>query len=128
MAILVIDPQGEFAKDMRGQRSGEFALPLDDILKNLGKQTVVFSVNKLVLDTWELFKEILYESPFFERLSIPKGDNRAIACDILAEKLQKKKIKLKQLYTKDSFFKAWEILSDDKVQNVIYKSSDARNR
>lgn len=33
MAILVIDPQGEFAKDIRGQSTGEFQLPLGDILE-----------------------------------------------------------------------------------------------
>ena len=89
MALLLIDPQGEFAKDVRGQSTGEFRLPLGKILEKQGKQTIVLTVRNLVLDTWELFEQILFESPFFERLSIPKGENREIACNILAEKLER---------------------------------------
>src|SRR5437588_8404961 len=40
MALLVVDPQGEFAKDMRGRSSGEFKLPLGAIIKAFGKRTV----------------------------------------------------------------------------------------
>lgn len=128
MALLVIDPQGEFAKDIQGRPMGEFPLPLGDILKNQKKKPAVLTVKRLVLDTWELFEQILFESPFFERLSIPKGENREIACNILAEKLKKAKVKLADLYDQKSFEKAWSVLSDDKVQKVIYKSSGARER
>lgn len=128
MALLIIDPQGEFAKDMRGKATGEFTLPLGDLLRRKGKKVVVLPVNKLVLDTWELFEQILFESPFFERLSIPKGDNREIACNLLAERLQKAKIKLTDLGSRDSFNRAWEILQDEKVQKVIYKSDAPRAR
>jgi hypothetical protein len=76
MALLVIDPQGEFAKEMRGQPTGEFQLPMRDALRRLGKETRVYSVRDLVLDRWALFAQILYESPFFEQLSVPKGENR----------------------------------------------------
>src|SRR6266446_8919557 len=38
MALLVIDPQGEFAKDMKiGGATGEFALPLGSVIDGLGK-------------------------------------------------------------------------------------------
>lgn len=128
MALLLIDPQGEFAKDVRGQSTGEFRLPLGKILEKQGKQTIVLTVRNLVLDTWELFEQILFESPFFERLSISKGENREIACNILAEKLEKAKVNLGELYERKSFEKAWSLLSDDKVQKVIYKSASARDR
>jgi hypothetical protein len=80
MALLVIDPQGEFAKDVRGKPSGDFALPLGGILRSLQKKPIVLSVRNLVLDTWALFEQTLFESPFFERLSIPRGENRQLAC------------------------------------------------
>src|SRR5213079_2360139 len=51
MALLVIDPQGEFAKDVTGQTSGDFQLPLGDILTSQKKKPVVLSVQNLVLDT-----------------------------------------------------------------------------
>ena len=135
MAIFVIDPQGEFSKDVRGELRPEgFPLNLSDVLSHLNKDVVIKSVRELVLDRWDLFNEILYESSFFERLSIPKGENRRIACDILAGtsnnpgRLQKARVTLKNLYQRESFNKAWEILGDAKVQKQFYRSDQSRTR
>lgn len=129
MALLVIDPQGEFARDMqKGVTSGEFPLPVGDIARKLGKQPVVLTVRNLVLDRWELFEQILYESPFFERLTVPKGENRELACGVLADKLQKAKVKLIDLHLRKSFGAAWQILQDDRVQKVFYRTDASRAR
>jgi hypothetical protein len=129
MAILVIDPQGEFAKDVgKGQPSGEFALPLGDVCKQKKKSPWVMTVRDLVLDRWELFEQILEESLFFARLTIPRGENRHAACGILSEKLQKAGIQLKDLFQRTSFEKAWELLSDEKVQKNFYRSEVPRAR
>lgn len=129
MALLVIDPQGEFAKDLRGgAASGEFALPLREVLKRLGKQHFALTVRNLVLDRWELFEQILYESPFFERLTIPKTENRELACEILSDKLQKAGVKLENLSRRESFDKAWKLLGDEKVQRQFYRSDAPRLR
>lgn len=128
MAIVVIDPQGEFSKDFNGGGSGEFKIPLAEISKETKRPTAVISVKNLVLDRWELFKEILYESLFFERLSIPRGENREIACDILQERLRKAKITLSSLHEEVSFKEAWKILLDTTVQTVIYRSQGSRDR
>jgi hypothetical protein len=127
MALLVIDPQGEFAKDIRGGRSGEFALPIKSLLEKLGKRPVILEVKNLVLDRWDLFEQILFESPFFERLTIPKGENRQIAANVLVEKLQGK-VKLADLHSRDSFEQAWKLLADDKVQRIFYRTDLSRNR
>ena len=128
MALLVIDPQGEFASDFRGDTTGEFALPLRQITKTLGKKCAIITVRNLVLDRWELFQQILYESSFFERLTIPKGENREIACDILADKLQRAGVKLADLHLRGSFDKAWRLLGDEKIQKVFYRSDASRAR
>lgn len=129
MALLVIDPQGEFSKDMqKGGKSGEFALPVGDIARELGKHSVVLTVRNLILDTWELFEQILYESLFFERLTVTKGENRQIACQLLAEKLQKGNIKLRDLNQRNTFDKAWDILAEDKNQRIFYRSEASRDR
>jgi hypothetical protein len=128
MALLVIDPQGEFAKDMRGRGTGEFPLPLDSLLKKMGKQAVVLTVRNLVLDRWELFEQILFESAFFERLTVPKGENREIACSVLADRLRKAGVKLVDLHGRSSFDRAWAILADEKVQKVFYRSEAPRAR
>lgn len=42
MALLVIDPQGEFARDMRsGGPTGEFPLPVESLLKSQSKEAFV---------------------------------------------------------------------------------------
>lgn len=129
MALLVIDPQGEFARDIRkGGGPGEFALPVGDIAKDMSKQSVAMTVRNLVLDRWELFEQILYESKFFERLTVPEGENRQLACDILSDKLQKGGVKLKDLCTREAFDKAWGLLRDDKVQKVFYRTEGSRAR
>ena len=128
MALLVIDPQGEFSKDSRGKPSGEFQLPLGGIFKALGKQVALLSVRNLVLDTWALFEQILYESAFFDRLSVTRGENRELACGILAEKLQKAGVKLRDLQKRESFDKAWELLGNETVQKQFYRSETSRTR
>lgn len=129
MALLVIDPQGEFSRDIRrGTSSEEFALPLGIIARKLGKQPVMLTVRNLVLDRWELFEQILFESQFFERLTIPRGENRELACGILADRLRKAKVKLKSLHDHRSFDKAWNLLQDEKVQRIFYRTEASRAR
>ena len=129
MALLVIDPQGEFSRDMReGKSDADFALPVGDIARDLGKQTVVLTVRNLVLDRWELFEQILFESLFFERLTVPRGENRELACGVLSDKLRKNSIKLKDLHSLDSFERAWAFLEDERVQTVFYRTPASRAR
>lgn len=129
MAILVIDPQGEFAKEAKGESVlGQFTLPTKQILQKFNKPTEVYSLRNLVLDRWELFAQILYESPFFEQLSIPKGENRQLAADTIADRLKKTKVKLEDLYTRQSFDQAWRLLGEEKVQMVFYRTEGSRAR
>lgn len=128
MAILVIDPQGEFAKEVRGEAVlGGFHLPMKSVLRRLGKFAHVYRVQDLVLDRWELFAQILYESPFFERLSIPKSDNRQLAAEVLSDRLRRE-VDLKDLHTRESFERAWSILGDESVQKIFYRTEGSRAR
>ena len=129
MGILVIDPQGEFSQDALGSGVlGSFQLPIKKILGELNKPTKVIGVSDLVLDRWELFSQILCESPFFEKLSIPTGENREIAAATLSDNLRKKKVRLRDLHNRKSFDEAWAILGDQRVQNIFYRSSGPRER
>jgi len=128
MALLVIDPQGEFAKDVRGQYSGEFRLPVRETLQRLDKPVQVYSVRDLILDRWDLFAHILYESPFFEQLSVPKGENRQLATETLADRLCRRRVTLKRLHERSSFDTAWTLLGDENVQKVFYRSEGSRAR
>ncbi len=128
MALLALDPQGEFAKDLRGEPTGAFRLPMKGVLERLRKPFQVVGVRDLVLDRWELFAQILYESPFFEQLSVPKGENRELACRALADRLQRQGVSLSNLHTLSAFNIAWSLLGNEQVQMVFYRSEASRER
>lgn len=128
MGLLILDPQGEFAKDFRGGGTGEMRIPLAKVAKQYDKDVVTLSVRNLVLDRWELFQEILFESEFFQQLTMPKADNRRDACAKLADELRKKKVKLEDLNGRAAFDTAWSILADPKVQRVFYRTAASRDR
>jgi hypothetical protein len=129
MGILVIDPQGEFSQDVSGTGAlGSFKLPVKDILATLDKPVKTLGVQDLILDRWDLFSQILYESSFFEQLSIPKGENRELAANKLVDELKKKKVTLDSLHTEQSFNVAWGLLGQETVQKIFYRSQSSRER
>lgn len=127
MALLVIDPQGEFAKDIRSDSSeSEFQLPIRKVLESQDKETFVLTVQKLVLDRWELFGQILGESRFFRELQIMTQDKIDTACDQFVETLRKTSdITLATLHERAVFDKAWWILLQDRFRNKIYAREGA---
>lgn len=128
MAIFVIDPQGEFSKDVRGEMRAEgFPLNLASVLLQLNKEVVIKSVRELVLDRWDLFIEILCQSKFFELISIAHPNNRRMAAEEIERGL-KGKVKLADLYKQESFKEAWKILGNDRTQKIFYPSDAPRRR
>ena len=129
MGILVIDPQGEFAKEVRGETvPGVFRLPIKRVLDSLRKPTKVYGVRTLVLDRWDLFEHILSESGFFQRLGVKAGENQRQAAEAISEQLQKDGIKLADLHHRDSFDKTWNHLKEERILVRIYGSKEARER
>lgn len=129
MGILVIDPQGEFAKEVRGETvPGVFRLPIKRVLDSLRKPTKVYGVRDLVLDRWDLFEHILSESGFFQRLGVKAGENQRQAAEAISEQLQKDGIKLADLHHRDSFDKTWNHLKEERILVRIYGSKEARER
>jgi hypothetical protein len=126
MALLVIDPQGEFAKEARGDTvPGEFRLPMKDILGRLNKPVQVHGVRDLVLDRWDLFKQILAESRFFRELQVMTQDKIMTACDQFVEAIKKANITLASLHERTTFDLAWNVLRQEKLQNKIYAREGA---
>ena len=127
MALLVIDPQGEFSKDLReGAPSGEFQLPVKGILESQRKEVFVLTVRKLVLDRWDLFRQILAESRFFRELQVMTQDKIDLACEQFTEEIRKASdITLATLHDRQVFDKTWKLLSQDKLRNKIYAREGA---
>lgn len=127
MALLVIDPQGEFSRDMRSAgTTGEFALPVRNLLKAREKEAFVLSVRNLVLDRWDLLRQILGESRFFRELQVMTQDKVDTACDQFTEAMRKTQgITLAELHKREVFDKAWTLLKQDKLRNKIYAREGA---
>src|SRR5579884_126550 len=126
MAIVVIDPQGEFAADFR---RGETAtgLPIGRLMQTEDKQVTVLSVRDLVLDRWELFQELLFEGQFLRRLTINASPNRETAASIVREHLQGT-FNLNQLHERTTFNDVWTQLQDQNFQRQIFVSPGPQAR
>ena len=129
MGLLVIDPQGEFAKDVSEENgTGEFKLPMKKVLQKLKRPVEVYSVRNLLLEDWQMFKQILAESSFFRELLVMTKEKINIACNELVEEIREKtRVKTEDLHK--SFGKVWELLEDDSLQKKIYAGGgDAQRR
>lgn len=127
MALLVIDPQGEFSRDLKeGGASGEFALPVGDVLRKQGKPCYVRTVRQLVLDRWDLFRQILAESRFFRELQVMTRDKVDLACEQLTEEMRRHSgVTLASLHERAVFDRVWNLLKQDKLRNKIYAREGA---
>lgn len=123
MGLLVIDPQGEFTRSLAGDSDDGFDLRMDSVCDRLNKEVVSVNVNQLVLDRWDLFKELLLASSLFrQRLPIGTSDVRERATDEVIAQLRRARVKLAELADEKSFQRAWAALSDPEIQKRIYLS------
>ena len=154
MAICVLDPQGEFAKDLSSNSE------IKKLCNNLGKDAKVFHAKNLVLDDWGIFIRILARSKFWEGL-VRSPEYRINAGNTLKEFIEKKikgttkkkssekgyfaqsssadrpeekhlKFKsiydiLYRLYEKEVFENIiWDVLKDPSFQNRVYSKQFAQ--
>lgn len=126
MSAVVIDPQGEFAKDFRGDGApGAFQLPMRRALRKLQKPVEVLSVRDLVLDTWDLFEQILFESGFAERLAVKHPNNQRQAAEVIRGMLDST-VKLADLHERETMDLVLQQLPDGKYLNRIYSDKQKR--
>ncbi len=128
MSIFVLDPQGEFSKDLRTQT------PIKDILENrLSRKTQVYDLHNLVLTGFDLFKRILVNSGFFESLGIYYETNRQQAADQIESILRARgtldqEIAPFNAHTREAFNRVWSALQTEQVLRRIYSSRDYQER
>jgi len=133
MSIFVLDPQGEFSKDMKNETIIKKILQ-----EKLSRNVEVFDLHRLVLTGWELLKKVLINSGFFERLGIYHETNRMQAADqievILSSRMRRGETSPVQpippynAYTREAFDRVWNALQTDEVLERIYTSRDLQAR
>jgi len=129
MSIFVLDPQGEFSKDLTTQT------PIKSILQNkLQRNIEVHDLHNLVLTGYDLFKKILINSGFFESLGIYHETNRHQAADQIESILKGSRGTLDQnippynAHERYAFNRVWTALQTDDVLRRIYSGRDYRER
>jgi ABC-type oligopeptide transport system ATPase subunit len=131
MAIFALDPQGEFAKDLRENSA------LKTILQDqLSRSVEIYDLHNLVLTGDTLFKRILVTSGFLSSLGIYLETNKMQAANEIEAILKAKgahsrlgpEIPPFRAYTREAFNRVWNALQTDHVLSMIYTSTDLQQR
>ena len=129
MGLLVIDPQGEFARDFgSGVATGSYKLDYRNICQKMGRKVVVRRVPDIRLDRWNLFADLISRTQLFPRLTIRTQDWVRNAADVLSERLKEEKVKLTDLHKKESYETGLKLLKDDRSLKQIYSGKEGRER
>jgi len=131
MAIFALDPQGEFAKDLRENSALKMALK-----DRLSRSVEIYDLHNLVLTGDSLFKRILVTSGFLNSLGIYLETNKMQAANEIEAILKAKgmhsglgpEIPPYKAYTREAFDRVWDALQTDEVLRMIYTSLDLRQR
>ncbi|HET9055481.1 MAG TPA: DUF87 domain-containing protein [Chitinophagaceae bacterium] len=100
MGIFILDPQGEFSKDLRKK---DVKTEIGNILNRhtltkSDRNPIVFDLTNILLDSWDLFFQLLIEFKFFFDLGIKNINYQDSASDYLIDFCQdSKKIKLEAI-------------------------------
>ena len=135
MGLFVLDPQGEFAKGMQplqmSLRSGGGIPPIGIILnpavlQAIGRPYRVFDVTNLVLDRWDIFKEVLIQLGFFEDLGIKWSDYQSSAADYVEDYLRNEGITLGDLCKEETLMKVLDFVAQ--VAPRLYAGKAGQDR
>ncbi|MBE3576903.1 MAG: ATP-binding protein [Limnochordales bacterium] len=127
MGLFVLDPMGEFGKDAR---SAESPSSMDQIFSRrvfgaLGRPVEVFDIDNLVLDRWELWREILVQLGFFSDLGIKWGEYQGNAAEYLQDFFENQNILLKNVQGEEVLEKALVFLRDQGAERLYAQRSGA---
>ena len=125
LGILIIDPQGEFSRELNGESVGQQKLPVRDALDSIPRNVEVYSIKDIQLRKWDLFEELLVALRFTEYLSIPTKDNSRRAAEVIRNSLEDK-YTLDALASDDVLMFVLESVTQN--SSFIYPSSAANKR
>ncbi len=130
MGILIIDPQGEFAKSFRGDPEG-FAIDMPSRLQEINRGVTSVDVSNIVLNSWDLAEEMLAESGFMAAIGVttpsptnPKGS----AASSIVDALRNNGTRLTDLHLQQSFDTAIQAVEQAANNRQIYSTPGPSNR
>lgn len=130
MGILIIDPQGEFAKSINGEPEN-FAIAMQTRLRELNRSVVSIDVGNIVLNRWDLVKEMLEESSFITEIGItasgPLNPKESAAIRIV-EALRNNSMRLSALHEQQAFDFAIQAIQTAVQEQRLYTTSGPNDR
>lgn len=116
ISLFIMDPQGEFSKEFRGESDFKKALT-----EKLSRTVEVCDLHDLILTGDSLFKKVLLMSGFFDELRIFRSENKIRAADVVLKILKGHDIKPWKFYEREVFDIVWTEIILDKNLSSIYK-------
>lgn len=127
-SLFVLDPQGEFSRDVMGVAGSHegFRLAWGDVLETrCGKSVRVVPLRNLVLDTWDLFLDVVGKGLLFQWLGYPRGEKRDLAAEQLTRELRKRKVSLGGLSSRKVFETVGTIVGEETFIRRVYVSEES---
>lgn len=127
-SVFVLDPQGEFSRDAWNLPSSDegFRLKWGEVAeKHFGKRLILVPLRNLVLDSWDLFKDVIGQAVLFQWLGYPRGEKRALAAELLSVHLQKGGFALRELASREAFDEVGKAVCDENFVRRIYATSES---
>jgi DNA helicase HerA-like ATPase len=136
MAILIIDPKGEFADEIDGYEVGSSGLPMRGVLKGMNRATRRFGITQIKLEGYELFEEVMNALGLDRDLNIRGVDNKEELAKAIVEIIKKSAtMKLEDLRGREKLTSILEAIrgaevedeDDDGYLSQIYKSKEPKD-
>lgn len=122
LSLFILDPQGEFSKEFRGESEFKKAL------EKLHRAAEVYDLHNLILTGHGLLKKVLMMSGFFDGLQIFKEDNKMRAANVVMKILNGHKITPWKAYERKAFDVVWAEIISEKNLPAIYSGKDYQAR
>ncbi|HBT19944.1 MAG TPA: hypothetical protein DEA47_01010 [Peptococcaceae bacterium] len=132
MNIFILDPVGEFTNAFNNQDRGTFKLELGKLWDNINrKRPLLYSLNNIALDTWEIFEELLVRHEVFKNIGVKHSENQKDASEYFIKALKSNGIKLnetvKAINMENGSFLRKILLSEGFLKSV-YSDKERRQR
>lgn len=122
LGILIVDPQGEFSQELKGESVGQQRLPVKGALDVIGRNVEVYGIQDIQLHNWDLFEELLVDLGFTEQLGIRVLSNSRIAADVIRTALERSRHNLNALTSKDALGIALKSVTTQQNARAIYST------
>lgn len=130
MAILIVDPKGEFADEVAGYEVGDSGLPFRGIIKGLNRPARRYGVTQIRLEGYELFEDVLGSLGLDKDLNIRGADNKAELATAIVEIIRESdSLTLENLRSSDCLRTILERIMDEEDGYIdrIYKSKEPQD-